>query len=285
MRLSVLLIGLLGFALGRAHAFPLRRDLQRGVGALQSRGDLSLGQVDLKRAVQVKGGAAPSSPNRSPQCAALRAVISTTFQVGALLGSLKLTLVAIDRLKLSEDAASVVRLLSWFLVVFCSGFFASLPSKWSKLQILQLERTLENDWYESLKKPSWQPPNWLFPIMWFPVKMFQVFAGAIVWREMETPKVLVPSIAAYLVYKALGDTWNKVWFESGRLGLGVSVFTLYYAVLLATCALFSQIRYPSLAVPFIPFAFMRPTHSAPLASSRSNTVTQRSTLCFRGLDG
>ena len=98
--------------------------------------------------------------------------------------------------------------------VFCSTVFSTLPNNYAgKFQLLSLDDALSKDWYNSLIKPSWTPAPWMFPIAWIPLKILQVAAlvrltrtlnihdGSIAWSK---------PVVSYLVYKALGDTWNKV---------------------------------------------------------------------------
>lgn len=88
-----------------------------------------------------------------------------------------------------------------------------------------------DDWYPSLRKPSWNPPNWVFPIAWTLLFIGMGVALYRVWGlGLGTPGVLVALIffGAQLV---LNVGWSLFFFglRSPPLAL-VEVIFLWLAV-------------------------------------------------------
>merc|ERR1712003_8204 len=67
-------------------------------------------------------------------------------------------------------------------------------------------------WYDSLKKPRWNPPNWVFPVAW-----------ALLYPTM--------GYASYLVYEALGGWKNwALGLYGAQLGLNYLFAPLQFGV-------------------------------------------------------
>ena len=114
----------------------------------------------------------------------------------------------------------------------------------------------DTNWYNKLKKPSWNPPGWLFPIMWLVIsKPTQVIAvtkllvstsAAAATTTVETSSSsssrIDLALLTYCAHLALGDAWNKVFFGLQCTGQGVVVITGFWFVLWSTAFLFYSIE-------------------------------------------
>eukprot|EP00611_Tribonema_gayanum_P031084 TRINITY_DN8860_c0_g1_i1.p1 TRINITY_DN8860_c0_g1~~TRINITY_DN8860_c0_g1_i1.p1 ORF type:complete len:392 (-),score=127.11 TRINITY_DN8860_c0_g1_i1:349-1524(-) len=146
----------------------------------------------------------------------------------------------------SADAlATGLGLMAWGAVVFGSGFLSVLPGRYrEKVQALSVDYPLQKNWYRMLRKPRWTPPDYVFPMAWIPLKTMQMFALSLLWDKLPPGRKLIGNslldspVALFVVNKAIGDTWNKVWFGRHQLGLGVAVMGAYWAMLCATLASF-----------------------------------------------
>ncbi len=67
-----------------------------------------------------------------------------------------------------------------------------------------------SDWYQSLRKPSWQPPPWAFPLVWTPLYVSIGYAGA---RALARQRDHGPLIRALLTDLALNAAWTAVFFR------------------------------------------------------------------------
>lgn len=64
----------------------------------------------------------------------------------------------------------VVGLVGWLLVTFAApalGFVSGMPDAW----------------YESLRKPAWNPPPWVFGPVWTVLYALMAVAAWLVWRR------------------------------------------------------------------------------------------------------
>lgn len=91
------------------------------------------------------------------------------------------------------------------------------------------------DWYEALKKPSWNPPNWVFPVAW---SLLYLCIAAAAARAAMVPGngIAMALVAAQFAFNTL---WTPVFFGLRKLGAGfVVVSVLWVLVALSMLALF-----------------------------------------------
>mmetsp|Transcript_4627 Transcript_4627/g.11273 ORF Transcript_4627/g.11273 Transcript_4627/m.11273 type:complete len:173 (-) Transcript_4627:826-1344(-) len=86
----------------------------------------------------------------------------------------------------SPRSRAVVTAISWFLVIQGS----------QRLQgVMQSSKEVLNPgWYDSLKKPIWQPAPWVFPLVWIPLKMMQTVAASRLWAKLDYKSFSEPSV-------------------------------------------------------------------------------------------
>lgn len=92
-------------------------------------------------------------------------------------------------------------------------------------------------WYQSLKKPSWQPPRQVFPVVWTVLYILMGVAAYRVWAAggRRDPMVL------YGVQLALNILWSLVFFGAKSLQWSVNVIVALLAVLTATTVSFYSV--------------------------------------------
>ena len=137
-------------------------------------------------------------------------------------------------------------LAAFFVVIFGSslvGTFVDGGTSAALNQALDPNTTPgERGWYESLKKPSWNPPGWLFPIMWLIVsKPTQLAAVNRLWSVTEDGADRGWRLFVYCVHLSLGDAWNKTFFGYQCIGRGLVVITAFYSMLLFSAYVFGQV--------------------------------------------
>mmetsp|Transcript_12846 Transcript_12846/g.23103 ORF Transcript_12846/g.23103 Transcript_12846/m.23103 type:complete len:196 (+) Transcript_12846:94-681(+) len=89
----------------------------------------------------------------------------------------------------------------------------------------------KDQWYSSLKKPSWNPPDYVFPLVWIPLKIMQTTALVLLWKQVENP--LLPSLV-YTGHILLGAAWNYTFFASRKLKASLPVMASFWLSCLGT---------------------------------------------------
>ena len=136
--------------------------------------------------------------------------------------------------------------LAFFVVIFASsivGTFVDGGTSAALNQALDPNTTPgEQEWYQNLKKPAWNPPGWVFPIMWLIVsKPTQLAAVSRLWSMTEDGANRGWILFAYCMHLALGDSWNKVFFGYQCVGRGLVVILAFYSMLLFSAYLFGRV--------------------------------------------
>jgi len=137
-------------------------------------------------------------------------------------------------------------------VVFGSSIYGSLIDNGLSASTKQLfspnDIPGDSNWYQNLKKPSWNPPGWVFPIMWLIISKPTQFVA--LWKVRTAKGISVP-LFVYCIQLALGDAWNKIFFGLQQIKVGVAVISAFWAILVASAALFYQ-KDPSAGLFLVP---------------------------------
>jgi len=109
--------------------------------------------------------------------------------------------------------------------------------------------TQPGQWYESLRKPWFNPPGWLFGPVWTMLYVMIAIAG---WRIYQiAPKS--GAMAAWAAQLALNFLWSPVFFGAQRPGAALIVLIALLAAIIAFIAL-SWPRDRLSAALFLPYA-------------------------------
>jgi translocator protein len=87
-------------------------------------------------------------------------------------------------------------------------------------------------WYESLKKPAWQPPGALFPVVWTALYTDIAVTSASVIEDLQagpTPHHARSYQRALVVNLALNQGWSWVFFKAHKLPAATAVAGLLAA--------------------------------------------------------
>ena len=71
-------------------------------------------------------------------------------------------------------------------------------------------------WYQSLRKPSWQPPDWLFGPAWTTIYAFTVAAAVIAWRRAPTRSAREWLLGLFALNGFLNVLWSLLFFRFQR---------------------------------------------------------------------
>lgn len=104
-------------------------------------------------------------------------------------------------------------------------------------------------WYESLRKPSWQPPRWVFGPVW---TLLYVLMGLAAWRVWRVDGFGVP-LGLYAVQLALNLAWTFVFFKYKNLRLALAEILALLATIVATIVSFASVDATAAAM-LLPYA-------------------------------
>ncbi len=108
-------------------------------------------------------------------------------------------------------------------------------------------------WYESLKKPFFNPPNWLFGPVWTGLYTLMGISLFLVWRRREGNPQVKLALTFFFVQLILNALWSLAFFglQSPLLGL-VDIVLLWIAILLTIQRFYGISRTGAfLLVPYI----------------------------------
>lgn len=94
-------------------------------------------------------------------------------------------------------------------------------------------------WYQTLKKPPFNPPEWVFAPVWTFLYLTIALAGWRVWlaRGLSGARC---AMAAYAVQLALNAAWSFVFFGARMIGLALAEIVLLLAAIGVTAVLFGR---------------------------------------------
>ncbi|MEL7429303.1 MAG: TspO/MBR family protein [Pseudomonadota bacterium] len=76
-------------------------------------------------------------------------------------------------------------------------------------------------WYEDLKKPTWQPPKWAFPVVWTILYVLNAIAGWIVWASVGFSGLGMVAMIVYVGSLALNAAWSWLFFGKKDMRLAL----------------------------------------------------------------
>jgi translocator protein len=88
-------------------------------------------------------------------------------------------------------------------------------------------------WYQSLRKPSWQPPDWLFGPAWTVIFALTALAGALAWNAAPDGIARTRLLALFALNALLNVLWSELFFRLQRPGWALAeAVLLWLSVLL-----------------------------------------------------
>jgi benzodiazapine receptor len=132
-------------------------------------------------------------------------------------------------------------------------------------------------WYQTIKKPSWNPPSWIFGPVWTTLYLLMGIASWLIWRQGRERKVRQTAAAeapagiplalpedpqergALGLYGAqlfLNSLWSIIFFGMKSIGGGLAEIVLLWGLIAATVARFFRLRPTAgwLMVPYLAWA-------------------------------
>lgn len=119
-------------------------------------------------------------------------------------------------------------LLFWLVVTFCApliGTFFGMP----------------DDWYASLKKPSWNPPSWVFGPVWTLLYAMMATAAWLVWCEGGW-KMRKRELGLYVGQLVLNAAWSPLFFGFHRPDWALIDILVLISSVVLMLAVFARVR-------------------------------------------
>jgi benzodiazapine receptor len=88
-------------------------------------------------------------------------------------------------------------------------------------------------WYQSLRKPAWQPPDWLFGPVWTLIFGLAALAGVIAWRHAPDRAARTRIIGLFALNAFLNLLWSVLFFRLHRPDWALAEVGLLWLSILA----------------------------------------------------
>jgi len=108
-----------------------------------------------------------------------------------------------------------------------------------------------SSWFQSLKRPSFQPPDWVFGPIWTLLYGLMAVAAWLVY--LKVGRVRSAPMMLFAIQLVLNVAWSVIFFGLHRPGLAVIDIALLLAAILATAIAFWRVSRPAgaLMLPYL----------------------------------
>lgn len=108
------------------------------------------------------------------------------------------------------------------------------------------------DWYQALRKPSFNPPGWVFGPVWTALYAMMAVAAWLVWLRRGLADAQLP-LALFGLQLALNMAWSVLFFGLRSPGLAVADIGLLWAAIAGTLVAFWRVSVPAgvLLLPYL----------------------------------
>jgi tryptophan-rich sensory protein len=101
-------------------------------------------------------------------------------------------------------------------------------------------------WYQTLKRPGFQPPGWVFGPVWSVLYTLMAVAAWLVYRQQ--PRISSPALILFSAQLILNTAWSFLFFGLRRPDLAAIEILLLLAAVAATTAAFWRVSIPAAAL-------------------------------------
>ncbi|RYY64712.1 MAG: tryptophan-rich sensory protein [Chitinophagaceae bacterium] len=108
-------------------------------------------------------------------------------------------------------------------------------------------------WYQTIRRPEWNPPNWLFGPVWTALYILMGIALYLVWNGKERSVQKRSAILLWSLQLAVNFLWSFFFFNQHRTGLALADLAVLWLLILLTIFAFARISKIAawLLVPYI----------------------------------
>lgn len=108
-------------------------------------------------------------------------------------------------------------------------------------------------WYQTIKKPSWQPPNWLFGPVWTTLYLMMGVALWLVWTAKAEASKKGMAVTLWIIQLVLNFFWSFVFFKRHQIDWALGEILVLWLFIVLTIFAFARIRTAAawLLVPYV----------------------------------
>ena len=93
------------------------------------------------------------------------------------------------------------------------------------------------NWFQFVKKPSWNPPNWLFAPVWTLLYILMGISVALIWHSNSNNKK--KAIGLFIIQFTLNLCWSIIFFNQHMPGLAfVEIIVMLIFIILTTVSFY-----------------------------------------------
>lgn len=110
-----------------------------------------------------------------------------------------------------------------------------------------------NGWFQTIKKPWWQPPNWVFGPVWTVLYLLMGIAFYLIWKSPVPAKQKRMAIILWIVQLVFNFFWSFIFFKKHQIDWALGEIVLLWAFILLTILYFGRISKAAawLMVPYV----------------------------------
>ncbi len=127
----------------------------------------------------------------------------------------------------------ILRLIASILVCQFAGFIGSI-----------FTTPAIPTWYESLRKPFFNPPNWIFGPVWVTLYLLMGISLFLVWRRRED-SLQTKGFILFFIQLILNAFWSVAFFGFKSPFLGLVIIVFLWVAILFTIQHFYKISKPA----------------------------------------
>lgn len=96
-------------------------------------------------------------------------------------------------------------------------------------------------WYQTIKKPGWQPPNWLFGPVWTVLYILMGIAFYLVWKSSANTSAKRFAVILWIIQLVLNFFWSFVFFRQHQIDWALGEIAVLWVFILLTIFAFARV--------------------------------------------
>ena len=90
-------------------------------------------------------------------------------------------------------------------------------------------------WYQTIKKPFWNPPNWIFAPVW---TLLYIMMAVAAWRVWERADNAFGPMLIFAFQLVLNVAWSAIFFGKRNISLALKEIIFLWTAVVATMTVF-----------------------------------------------
>ncbi len=108
-------------------------------------------------------------------------------------------------------------------------------------------------WFQTIRKPAWQPPNWVFGPVWTGLYILMGIAFYLVWKSPAPAKTKRMAVTLWIIQLVFNFFWSFIFFKKHQIDWALGEIVILWFFILLTILSFGRVSKPAawLMVPYI----------------------------------